>query len=352
MKKFLIIIILVTISSLWLSGCTGGAMTANSWPGLTVNKEIVYVAYNTSIMAIRLNDGNLIWQYPSDPNNKQTFFAQPAADDNLIVVGDYNKNLYGLDPQTGNEKWSFPDSSNRYVAGALLDGDYVFAPSTDNTLYALNSQGVMQWKFTMGHAIWAKPVSDKEMVYVASLDHHLYAFNKIDGREVWNIDLGGALVNSPLLSTDGNIYIGSLANELVAIQASSGKILWRFSTNTGIWSTPTQKDDSLYFSDSNGIIYAVNTKEGNPLWQLETNSVITSSGAAYSDGLFFTSEGGDLLAIGFEGNKLWSHTIGGKLYTTPVVSGDNLLVASTEGDNLLICLDLKGNQRWTFQPPK
>ena len=51
-------------------------------------------------------------------------------------------------------------------------------------------------------------------------------------------------------------------------------------------------------------------------------------------------------------SPLWTRTINGKLYTTPVVSSDKIVVAVTRGDALLQAYDLAGNPVWSFTPAR
>ena len=45
-------------------------------------------------------------------------------------------------------------------------------------------------------------------------------------------------------------------------------------------------------------------------------------------------------------------TVSGKIYSTPVAAGTLVLVATTEGDNLLVALDQDGAVKWSFKPAK
>jgi hypothetical protein len=50
------------------------------------------------------------------------------------------------------------------------------------------------------------------------------------------------------------------------------------------------------------------------------------------------------------GKVLWTQQVGGKIYTTPVVAGDLILVAPLEAEFYLAALDQNGRQIWTFNP--
>ena len=61
---------------------------------------------------------------------------------------------------------------------------------------------------------------------------------------------------------------------------------------------------------------------------------------------------GTLVALDREGKTVWDKNIGGKLYTTPVNSGDLILVAPYQAEFALAAYDAQGKQAWSFTPAK
>ena len=88
LKRFFPILIFL-ILTLVLSSCTGGSgsFRATSWPGVTVDQDTVYVAYEQQVLALRVKDGGLIWSYPAEPSARQLFYAPPAVSEDLLIVG-------------------------------------------------------------------------------------------------------------------------------------------------------------------------------------------------------------------------------------------------------------------------
>ena len=52
-KQFIFILVFIGIA-VTLSACAGAANTATSWPGLTVDDQYAYVAYNTRVYAVAI----------------------------------------------------------------------------------------------------------------------------------------------------------------------------------------------------------------------------------------------------------------------------------------------------------
>jgi outer membrane protein assembly factor BamB len=356
-------LLFLLLVGLLLSGCTGGAGVANSWPGVTVAGETAYLAYNTHVYAVNLADGTLAWRFPEKAANQTTFFAPPTlTDDGQLLVGSFDKSLYSLDVQTGAEiagkQWPFTGAKNHYVAQPLVLDDMVFAPDADGTLYALGVDGAPRWTWVSTHGLWATPVANGDVIYVAGMDHRVTALETASGSVRWQSDdLGGALVSAPTL-VDGTLYLGTLGSEVLALDAANGQVRWRAKTTGWVWAAPTVDGDTLYVGDLDGQMYALDAANGNVRWQVQPDveavRSLTDRPLLLDGVLYYASESGKLWALNAEnGTVRWSKDIGGKLHTTPLAFGENhLLLAPMGADALLVAVDANGNPKWEFIPPK
>lgn len=356
LKHTTILIIILTLATA-LSGCAGAASAASSWPGLTASPQAAYLAYNQQVYAIDLTNGSSKWQYPTEANNKISFFAAPTlTSDGQLLQGGYDNVLYSLDPATGQENWSFKDAESRYVAGPLATDKGIYAPNADDSLYALDLKGNFKWKFTSEGPLWASPVADPgcSCVYLPSMDHHLYSLNADTGAKNWQSDdLGGSIVGTPAYGTDGVIYVGTFGSEMYAINAADGKVVWHVSTSGWVWGGPVLQDGVLYFGDLSGTFYAMQASDGAVKWKVQPDGPITESPLVTKDTVYFTTEAGSLVALDItNGSNRWSKTVGGKLYTSPVSAGDLILVSPVNADSLIYAFDTNGNQKWAFTLPK
>ena len=73
----------------------------------------------------------------------------------------------------------FKDAKNRFIGSALALDDQIIAANSDNFLYSLNLSGQLQWTFESEHSLWGTPVSDGEIIYLPSMDHHVYALPRL-----------------------------------------------------------------------------------------------------------------------------------------------------------------------------
>lgn len=351
-------LVLVILFSIVLSGCGGPTGAASSWPGLSGASETVYVAYNTHVYAVNPASGTEIWRFPQEADNSITFFAPPVLANDQLLVGGYNNILYSLNPANGQMNWAFADATGRYIASPLATEERIYAPSADGKLYALDYNGVRQWTFTTGDALWATPAINGDRLYLPSMDHNLYAIDPQTGAEVWRTeDLGGAMVGTPALG-DGVLYQGTFGGELLAIDMASGQVQQRFSTQGWVWAGPTLTEDGrLYFGDLNGYFYALNAADLSQIWSIQPETgesrAISDRPLIVNDTILIASRSGNLYAVdAANGNQRWNQLIGGQLHGTPVQVGETIVVATQGAEPLVSALDSNGNRRWTYQPAR
>jgi len=357
--KFLFLTTILFITATGLSACTGGGAVASSWPGLVVDSDTAYVAYNRSVHAINIDNGSQKWQFPAEPDNKLTFYSDPAlSPDGQLLVGSYNKILYSLNPETGLSNWQFTDGTNHYIAPPLATDKGIYAPNTDDNVYALNSSGTLDWTFPSNGEVWAQPLSDVdcECLYLSSMEHIIYSLNPNDGSIIWQTEeLGGSIVGVPALSTEKVLYVGTFGSEVIALNAQNGDELWRVPTEDMIWSGPTLVEDRLYVGDMTGNFYAFSAKDGSTIWKIGSTNLdgpIIGSPLVDGDTIYFGTEDGTLFALDTSGNVKWKQSVGGPIYPTPRLAGDLILVAPMKVDELLIAFTKDGARQWSFIPEK
>ncbi len=354
-RPIAIIIFLLLLLAL-LSGCAGGASrAASSWIGLSADSETVYVAYKNFVYAVNLGNGVEKWRFPLEGDNKVSYFATPIkTSDGQLLVGDYNYVFHSINPESGQENWSFSQATDRYIGSPIEKDGQFYAPNAGNQIYALNSDGSLLWEFATGGPLWAQPTTNSECdcIYIPSMDHSLYAVNAQSGTQEWKSEkFGGSIVGTPAISPDGmTIYVGTFGNQVLAISSSDGSVIWEALTDNYVWGGPVLSGERLYATDQSGMVYSIDARTGSIIWQYETDGKITGSPLVTEDTIYIGTESGTLYAMDLDGNIRWTKQIAGKLYTTPVLGNDVILVASTDSDELVFALDNNGNPKWTFIP--
>jgi len=361
--KRLKLVPLVLLGAILLSACASSAGNVSSWPGLVADSTNAYLADGNNIFAVRLSDGAKVWQYP-DKAGTPKFLATPVlTPDGLVIAGSagndhtlYELNPGAIDPNTKSPtvKWMFSNAQDKWIASPLIVGDTLYAPNNDGTLYVLKlATGELQWSLPISHSLWGTPASNGKLVFVTSLDHFLYAVDPQTQKVAWKVDLGGSVPGSPAVSADGStLYIGGFTKMVSAINTADGSIRWTAATKDWVWDAPALDGDTVYAADISGNIYSLGAPNGKNAWpDVQPDGPITASPVVLANGtMVVVTESGLAYAFDRVGSKAWGvgTNIGGKIYTTPVVSGNLILVAPLGADSLLAALNSSGNVVWKF----
>jgi outer membrane protein assembly factor BamB len=202
-------------------------------------------------------------------------------------------------------------------------------------------------------------------VYISALDHSLIAVDKDTYKIVWHQDLGSAITSSPILASDGNLYIGSFTSSLEKFDPATGNHETAETTKDWVWSTPGEFENNLYFGDLSGNFYSYNIEQAKYNWTSTikpqanantkaTGTAITANPVAMNDVLLVATESGAVYDVSKDGtlkNSPWA-TPGGQIYTSPVVAGNLVLVSPMNADSYLYAYDQNGRQVWAFKPAK
>lgn len=281
-----------------LSGCAGGKLRHESWPGLTVGDGIIYAANLERVQAFNAETGKWLWSYPEESDkNLRPFYSTPVlaeeygAHGMLLIAGYKDKTVYALGLGESRAErpdllWTFAEATGQYVgSGVVADGKFIIG-NGDGFVYALNlADGTLAWKYLTSDRVWATPVVVEDTVYIASLDHRLYAVNIATGAERWQIPMSGAIAATPVY-IDGALWVGDFSSTLYQVDVETHQVVWTFKANDWLWATPIADGTRLYFTDVGGHVYALDTATHELLWSAPTeiDDIIRSRPALNPDG--------------------------------------------------------------------
>lgn len=357
-KRSLPVFLGLLFLAIFLTGCSGGLLGNANWPGLSVDDQNVYISLGQYVHAVDVETGNEVCRFPKEPERGVNFFAPPTPiEDNLVIVGDFDGTLYAFDSSNGcQEVWRQEISDDYIVGGPVVFDETVLVPSADGTLYALefdSNSAHLLWKFESDAALWSSPLISGGVIYQSSMDHHVYAINQQNGTLVWEEDLGAAVLDTPA-ETDDMILVGTFGNQLVALDKDRGTVIWSFDTEAWVYGNPLVLDGVAYFGDVDGNMYSVNVSSGrqvrNP-WKAD--GAITASPVAMDDLLYFTTETGTLYArTGSSLTPNWEESLGGGLFSDPVILNGNIFMSVISEDAPLQVLNAESSAKiWSFLPP-
>jgi outer membrane protein assembly factor BamB len=340
---------------LYLDFLSDTIYTRYSTSSPTIDPETgnVYIQDTQGIFAGLTPDGNVLWEHSlMEEYGRLTFpngrTASPVVDKNLVITRGITANwgaqgpaadrFYAFDKKTGQAIWaSTPggrpkDNSYSHPVLAWLDGKRVFYSATgDGSVVCVNARtgqpifriplfkaginaGVVLHNDDEIVAIYGTPYEKGKMVGLKI--PHVTPTNATDPVivpaeqvELWENEIRTS-ASSPILVGD-RVYVTSEIGYLVAVDAITGKLLWKLQLGT------EQRNSCPLFAD--GKIYAPILNDPG------VSAAVGEESAEGMHGALYVIEPGDTDA------KILSHTVmDGRCYGTPTPYNGRIYMQTTK----------------------
>jgi len=345
-KKQALILILTLILGLILCSAVSAAGLANSsWPksGHDLNNtgQSQYNGPQTNATK---------WNYTT---GGRLFTAPVIGSDGTIYFGNFDKNLYALNPN-GTQKWNYTTGNLVFSAPAIGDDGTIYFGSADKNLYALNPDGTQKWNYTAKLGIGSDiTIGNDGTIYFGSGDKNLYALNP-DGTLKWNYTAEDMTFLAPAIGSDGTIYFGNWDTHLYALNPD-GTQKWNYTTGGSITSAPAiGSDGTIYFGSGDNNTYAL-YPDGTLKWKFTTGNRVAVSPVIGNDGtIYIGSDDGNLYALNPDGILKWKYTTGGEMASVPIIGNDGTIYFGSDfgsvvdGYEELYALNPNGTQKWNY----
>lgn len=358
-KNQIFALVLVFLCVLAVSACTrSNAMTGgSSWPGMTAEDGIVYTANGTFIEAIQ--DGQKLWSYPAEANNRLSFFAAPAVDGSHVYAGSYDNQLFILNKADGTLAASavIGNNKNKVIASPITADGKVYVVSSGGMVssYTINVSGealTPNWQTTLSSEIWVKPVYSDGTLYVASMDKKMHLLDAATGELKDSIAIG-ALMDDMVLQ-DGKLYYATLSKEVHEMDLSTNAIRTVLTADAEIWASPLFMGEKLIAADMNGVVYCVNMTTGAEEWKTEKLTAdrmgfIAAPAALDENTILLIDENGNINTYDISGKSISQRSLNQSVYTTPVLLANGSFAAvpvSDDGQVRAFTADLK--EDWVY----
>ncbi len=195
------------------------------------------------------------------------------------------------------------------------------------------------------HQEVSSPAIVDRVVYIgSSASYKFFALNATTGRQKWAYTTSYDVYSSPAVA-DGMVYFGAEAN-LYALNASTGALLWSYPG--GIWmnGSPTVVDGVVYLgSDSDGEdVFALDASTGALIWSYSTGGGVNGAPAVVN-GVVYVGYGAICMLPGHfrrpactnygvsalnasTGALLWNYTAAGPVTAAPAVANGIVYVGA------------------------
>jgi outer membrane protein assembly factor BamB len=283
----------------------------------------IYIVNNAgTVYALNESRGNPVWKYRSH----RCSAASPAVGDHLVFVSLLNKppcnaahgvdgKVIAFDAETGRIRWQRtigPSESSPLFANKLvIVGDW------SHNVYAFTAAtGNLRWHYHAGGLIKGAIALSGNRVYFGSYDTHVYALDARTGKEVWRASsqprLGrtGTFYANPAVAY-GRVYIGATDGKMYSYGATSGKLRWSNGTGDFIYSSAAVWRQNVLVGSYDGSFYSFDAATGDVRWRFPAGGKISGSPSVINGVVYFSTLNGKTFGLDAgNGHKLWSYPTG------------------------------------------
>ncbi len=302
----------------------------------TIADGRAYVGCDNGILfAIDLATGKLRWKHES----KSAIKSSPTVHQDWVFYGDEEGDFHALDRSSGREKWHFK-TGGEIVSSANCAGDHLVFGSYDGSLYCLSAKdGRLIWKSQTEDKLHGTPALTKDVAMISGCDGSLHVIRLSDGTTVRSIPLSSPSGASAATLGD-RVFVGTMGNQVLGINWSAGKRLWKYENpdkEFPFLSSAAVTEKIIVIGGRDKIVHALDPDTGQSLWAFPTQGKIDASPVIVGDRVFVASTDGRLYSLTLRtGKETWRFEAGSGIYASPAV-GEGCIVIGTE-DGILYCL--------------
>ena len=149
----------------------------------------------------------------------------------------------------------------------------------------------LKWHFKTGSFIYSSPAVVDGVVYIGSGDHNVYALNASTGKRIWKYRTGAYVLYTSPAVVGGVVYIGSWDDNVYALKADTGGKVASFTTGYFVDSSPAVTDGVVYIGSSDGKLYALNAANLSKIWSFDAAPGEVTDNPAVVEGVVYISSG-------------------------------------------------------------
>jgi eukaryotic-like serine/threonine-protein kinase len=312
------------------------------------DEDAYFPVYAGDTLYIGTASGRLLALEPESGQQRWSFAANGgpilavAAANGTICFGAGDRGFYVVDAVTGELDWSFEADGSVWSSSPLIMNDLVYFGSDRGTVYALDRQThQVSWTFPASGGVLWQLAGDSERVYVPTRNF-LYALDAQTGSEIWSAITQNKW-NAPAID-DGTVYVGNGSRQFMALDAATDEERWVFTapmTQWSEWSAPVIAADRVYVGFSDKTVYALDRETGEQQWQFQAQDWATSDpilvdgvlyfGVGAHAGLADSSEDRLFYALdAATGQELWSFEGNGLVYSAATVGNGTVYFKTLE----------------------
>lgn len=295
-------------------------------------------------------------------------FGGPAVVGDIVIVGSEDGVLYGLDANSGDERWQFENPEGAIDTTPAVAGETAFVGDREGFLYAVDiNSGEEQWRFETEGELNAPAVFDGT-VYASSRDGAVHAVDPGEGlyvdSDAWPVSVAQEVTSSPAVATaaesgrgEPTVFVGSDDGRVHAIGANTGETAWTTTVENAsrIPTSPAVDNGTVYVGSQglegarSGFLHALDGASGEQNWEFDTGGVVVGSPAVAGGTVYVGSRSSSVFAVSAGGgSERWTFDTGQPITSAPAVADGTVYTGSWSSEVLGLDAD-GGEELWAFE---
>lgn len=274
---------------------------------------VVFGSADCKIYGLDAQNGNLLWTVEA----AEPVLGAVTIENGIAYIGASDHTFRAVNIRTGEVKWAFAGVRGYIETKPLVTDNKVIFGAWDNTLYALNkADGKELWKWTGGltrmhfspAAVW--PVAADGKVFITDPQRAMTAINIETGNTVWRTFQSMVRETIGLSEDKERIYSKTMNDSIVCYSTKGDQPhkLWASNVGFGYEHAPSmqvEKNGVVFGSTKEGLIFALEATTGKVLWKHKTgNSLISTVVPLDNNRVLFTATSGETGMLKFKIKKM------------------------------------------------
>ena len=269
----------------------------------------------------------------------------------MAIIGDLDGRLMALNLSDGKVLWQQQLGELGFTAAAVHRDGRLFVGDFDGFFYCLDLDGKVIWTYETESEINGSANFYKKLVLFGAQDGVLYALDRESGKVVWKYEAEDQIQCS--ITVSGNrAFLGGCDGKLHVVNLDSGKKVARVEIESPTGTTPATLGDRVYFGTQQGTFFAVDWKEAKIDWKREDplgGTMIVASAAVNEKLVVYAVRNRQVISLDPKtGKENWIVRLKSKVDASPVIVGDRVLIAATDG-RLFLLGQNSGETVWQTQ---
>lgn len=273
---------------------------------------VVFGSADCKIYGLDAQNGNLLWTVEA----AEPVLGAVTIENGIAYIGASDHTFRAVNIRTGEVKWAFAGVRGYIETKPLVTDNKVIFGAWDNTLYALNkADGKELWKWTGGltrmhfspAAVW--PVAADGKVFITDPQRAMTAIDIETGNTVWRTFQSMVRETIGLSEDKERIYSKTMNDSIVCYSTKGDQPhkLWASNVGFGYEHAPSmqvEKNGVVFGSTKEGLIFALEATTGKVLWKHKTgNSLISTVVPLDNNRVLFTATSGETGMLKFKIKK-------------------------------------------------